>query len=271
VGDWTKWGAISQRAITYGEDGDHYKEELLGDQAAALDEGHGTFYGDLHNPAERRELIDFFTRSDYRYFVEARSVMAGERPLYTVAARQAGTVGGTDVWQYRWTDVPGFYLLFSESTANAFYDFFWMVANENHDQAFTMITRSSHDMWQSRMKRFLTFACNRLALQLEAQAATAEGRAAAAAGTLTSSMFPFALLDVLTHFGMTQEEYQADYRRHYPDREPRAFTEYWGHRAAVQALVRDHLSASPIRIEEAVNAAHEYFQDSSRILEAGGS
>ena len=270
VGPWTKWGAINQRAITYGEDGDHYSEELLGDQAAALDEGHGTFYGNLHNAAERRETIDFFTRDDHRYFVEARSVLAGSEPLYTVEERRSGTVGGTDVWEYKWEDVPGFYLLFSESTATAFYVFFWQHVNGDQGQAFEMITASSRDMWEDRLKRFLTFACNRLALQLEEYAASTEGQAAQAAGTLTSSMFPFALLDILTHFGMSEEEYRADYRRRYPDREPRAFEAYWGHREAVQRLVEEHLSASPIRIEEAVEAAHDYFRSSDRILTAEG-
>ena len=270
VGPWTKWGAINQRAITYGEDGDHYSEELLGDQAAALDEGHGTFYGNLHNAAERRETIDFFTRDDHRYFVEARSVLAGSEPLYTVEERRSGTVGGTDVWEYKWEDVPGFYLLFSESTATAFYVFFWQHVNGDQDQAFEMITASSRDMWEDRLKRFLTFACNRLALQLEEYAASTEGQAARTAGTLTSSMFPFALLDILTHFGMSEEQYRADYRRRYPDREPRAFEAYWGHREAVQRLVEDHLSAAPIRIEEAVEAAHDYFRSSDRILTAEG-
>jgi len=269
VGPWTKWGAINQRAITYGADSDHYKEELLGDQAAALDEGHGTFYGDLHNEAERRELLEWFTDTDYRYFVEAQSVLAGSRDLYSVEERRAGTVGeaNTRVWDYRWRDVPGFYLLFSESTANAFYDLFWMYADEDQDRSFQRIIRTSHDMWQSRRKRFLTFACNRLALQMEA----GEGGAGDSGGRPTSSMFPFALLDVLTHFGMTQEKYQEDYRRHYPDSHPRAYEEYWNHREAIQRLVNDDLTADPIRIIAAVEAVRDYLRDPSRQLGGDGS
>ena len=266
VGAWTKWGAINQRAITYGADGAHYEEELLGDQNAAVDEGQGTFFGHVHNFAERQEKVDFFKRADYRYFVEARSVLAGERELYSVAARQQGTVGGASVFRYRWMDVPGFYLLFSESTSSAFYTFFWLVTNSNRDQAFNMLIQTGASMWTDRLKRHLTYACNRLALQLEAQAATPAGQQAKTAGTLTSSMFPFALLDVLTHFGMSDQEFRADYDRHYPDRQPRAYTEYWNRRQAVRQLAQPHLSASPILIVEAVNAVHRYFQQADTIL-----
>lgn len=266
VGEWTKWGAINQRAITYGQDGSHYEEELLGDQAAALDEGQGTFFGHVHNQAERQEKIDFFKRADYRYFVEAQSVMAGQPQLYQVQGRQAGTVGSARVWRYRWRDIPGFYLLFSESTSSAFYTFFWKYVNNDQNQAFTMVTHTANAMWQTRMKRFLTYSCNRLALQMEAYAATPAGQRARTGGTLTSSMFPFALLDILTHFGMTENEYKADYNRNYPDRHPRAFAEYWRHRAAVQQRVQPYLNSSPIDIERAVREAHTYFQQNAMIL-----
>lgn len=268
VGPWTKWGAVNQRAITYGADGDHYEEELLGDQNAAIDEGQATFFGHVHNLAERQEKIDFFKRANFRYFVEAQSVLAGERELYTVAARQAGTVGGVNVWRYRWTDVPGFFLLFSESTSSAYYTFFWLLTNNDRDQAFNMIIQTANSMWTDRLKRHLTYACNRLALQLETLAGTPAGQQARTAGTLTSSMFPFALLDVLTHFGMPEQEYRADYDRNYPDRQPRAYAEYWGRREAVRQLVQADLAASPIRIVEAVTAVHRYFQQPDTILTA---
>jgi hypothetical protein len=266
VGAWTKWGAHNGRAITYGADGDHYIKELLGDQNAAIDEGHASFYGYMYNPDERNELIAWFNGTGHRYFVEARSVLAGEPALYKSKARQPGTVNGNNVFKYRWNDVPGFFLLFSESTPSVFYLLFRERVNEDPDQALDMIVNASKGMWLDRKKRHLTYAANRLALQLEDRAATPAGAAMKKAGTLTSSMFPFALLDIVTHFGMTADEYKADYRRNYADRDPKAWTEYWNHREAVRQLVEPHVTAKSIQIEEAVIAVHKYFQQADKIL-----
>jgi len=276
VGDWTKWGAADGNAITYGADGDHYIKELLGDQNAAMDEGHASFYGYMYNPDDRNELIAWLNRTDHRYFVEARSVLAGEPALYKSKARQPGTVNGNNVFKYRWTDVPGFFLLFSESTPSAFYLLFWEHVNQDRDQGLSMIINASKAMWldprdpdRSRLKRHLTYAANRLAIQLEDCAATPAGAAMKKAGTLTSSMFPFALLDIVTHFGMTADEYKADYKRNYADRDPKAWTEYWNHREAVRKLVAPYLTEKSIQIEEAVAAAHKYFQEADKILVSG--
>ena len=101
---------------------------------------------------------------------------------------------------------------------------------------------------------------------MEAFAATPEGQAKLRAGTLTSSMFPLALLDILTHFGMTDDEYQALMRRSGLGEESRALAQYWTHRAAVRRLVEADLKASPIRIQQAIAAAHTYFQQANTIL-----
>jgi hypothetical protein len=271
VGESTKWGSIH---ITYGGDSSHWISELLGDQALPFEEGLGTYYGAVQNPAGRTAIIDFFTRTDERYALESRSVLAGtaeiwnaphtevERPI-PPTARQTGRYV---IRRYKWHDVPGRYLLNSESTSTAFHVLFREYVNGNHDQAHSFILSESSAMWQTRMKRFLTYGANRLALSLEDHAATAEGQAARSAGTLTSSMFPYALLDILTHFGMSEAQYRADHDRHYPDRNPQAYTEYWNHRQAVQTLVEADLNADPIRITEAVEAAHQYFREPSRIL-----
>ncbi len=268
VGAWTKWGAINQRAITYGADGDHYSEELIGDQNAAFDEGHGNFYGYLHNDAERREQIDWYKRTDYRYFVEGQSVLAGEPELFRVAARQRDTQNGVTVFRYKWTDVPGFFLLFSESTVTMYHLMLWQSVNNDRDQAFQMILNAGNKMWQTRMKRGLCYSATQVAIQLEDFAATPAGQAKRTAGTLTSSMYPFAVIDLVTHFGMSDAEYQADCRRWLSagERTPRALTEYFNHRARARTAAQAHLAASPIAIEAAVTAVHRLFQGADTIL-----
>jgi hypothetical protein len=115
-------------------------------------------------------------------------------------------------------------------------------------------------------RRDLAFASNHLALQLEAFAKTAAGQAKATAGTLTSSMYPVALVDLLTHFGMTEDAFKLEYTRANLNPRALAITEYWKHRAAIRTLVDADIKASPIRIDKAVDAIHAYFQAKARIL-----
>lgn len=275
VGEKTKWGMIR---IVYGGDNNHYTSELLGEQELPWEEGLGTFFGGVHiDPVEMNQTRSFFVRADRRYELESRSFLAGTASVWNAPHDEeerdlallddpAARTGGYVVRRYRWQDVPGFYILFSESTSTAFNLYFWRKVNNDRDAAYRMIVDAVRGMWQERRKRYLTYEINRLALQMEAQAATPQGQTARTAGTLTSSMFPFALLDILTHFGMSDAHYQADYRRNYADREPRAATEYWARRATVRALVQPHLTASPVRIDEAIDAAHRYFQQPDTIL-----
>lgn len=277
VGESTKWGSID---IVYGGDRQHWKSELCGEQELPLEEGLGTFFGATHDdPFGMNDITAFFRRTNERYQIESRSFLAGTAGVWNAPhIEQAGLMsrlppaertGSYVIRSYKWKDVPAFYLPFSESTSTAFHGFFWRKVNNNPDQALNFIFESSKALSADRRKRYLTYVANRLALQMEAFAATPDGISARSAGTLTSSMFPFALLDILTHFDMTEAEYRAEYGRNYADRDPRAFTEYWGRRAAVRALVQPHLNSNPIRIEEAVDAAHRYFQQADTILTPG--
>jgi hypothetical protein len=276
VGEKTKWGSIS---ITYGGDGAHQIFELLGDQELPFEEGLGTFYGHLHNhPAGINSVISFFSRTDQRYLLESWSVLAGSADLWNAPHREERrapprpppTDGGEyAVRFYGWRDVPGKYLLFSESTSTAFHLFFWRHVNNNPDRAFSFINGEAAAMWDGRRRRYLSYSVHILALYLETMAGRAEGRAALAAGNLTSSMFPFALLDILTHFGMSQDEFQREYRASIRSETPSlAFTEYWRHRDTVRTRVQADLNASPIRIDNAVATAHRYFQQTNTILAA---
>ncbi len=276
VGEKTRWGSIS---IVYGGDGSHYISEIAGEQENPFEEGLGTFFGMSHDdPAGLDDLARFFSRTNHRYLIESRSVLAGtaevwnaphreeERPLTDLARAEDRT--GRYVWRYyRWRDVPGWYLLFSESTSMALNGYFWKHVNGNRDEALTLIEASAAAMAFDRRKRFPTYAVNRLALQMEAFAGTAAGRTARTSRRLTSSMYPFALLDLITHFGMTEQKYRQDYDRNYPDRQPLAYAAYWTtHRARVQEIARPFITSDPIRFNEAVAAIHQYFQTAPTIL-----
>ena len=76
-------------------------------------------------------------------------------------------------------------------------------------------------------------------------------------------MFPFALLDMITHFGMTDAEFRTEFSRNPHAERSKALTEYWNHRAAIKKICDPHFAANPIRFKEAVaRGAH--------LLPAGG-
>jgi len=280
VGDWTKWGAdVSGNAITYGADGMHYFRiaELLGDQEGAINEGLATYYGYTLNQPGLDTLYQDFTSTGNRFFVEGRSVMAGDPILNAVPSRTQGALRKRDgttlkypdgrdiiIFTFPWRDIPGFYLLFAESISTGFYSLYWQNAYSNRDTAFSFIGFSANSMHIGRMQRYLTYSCNRLALRMEAYNASAAGQADA---TRTSSMLPFAILDLVTHFGMSDADYKADYDRQYPDRQPRAYTEYFtNHRSALRTLVQADLAASPIRFAAAMDKIRNYCRQPATIF-----
>ena len=272
VNEKTKWGAVN---IVYGGDNQHWFSELLGEQELTFEEGFGTFFGLIDNPDWwQKSLLPFFRNADPRYDLESRSVLAGTSEMWNAPHTEEvspppDSVGSYSVRTYKWKDVPGYYILFNEYTSTAFHYLFYSNANGNRDSSYAMIRRSAGAMSQDRRKRYLTYDVNRLALQLEDFAATPNGAASKSAGTLTSSLFPFALLDVLTHFGMSDAEYRRSYDINYPDRNPKAYDLYWARRDGFKTMVQADLDADPIRIEEAVQKISDYCHRPEMIVGTG--
>jgi hypothetical protein len=272
VGEASRWASIG---IAYGADGSHWEEELLGDQEIPFDEGLGTFWGNVHNaPYYFDAFQKFLNDVDYRYKVESWSVLAGTAELWNAPHRDrsdfdrpAAPPGGRYfVREFKWKDVPGKYLLNSESTTSAFHDFFWRYANGDRNQAFDMVINSAKGMWLDRKHRFIAFAVISLSNQLEDFAATPAGKAKGTAGTLTSSMYPVALMDLVTHFGMDRAEIERQIAAQNPSRRAKALTEYWTHRDQVRKLAEPYLASTPMGIEGAVSAIHKYFVQPNTIL-----
>lgn len=275
VGAPTKWGSMR---ITYG-DGSHTRSELLGDEPVPFDEGIATFYGEMHHAPFGFDSLTapFFARGNERYELESWSVLAGSLGNMTLPrtvlfdTTMAG--GGRYVlWGYKWRDVPANFLLFNENTSTGVFHFFQRNACSNPAAALRLVMQADSSMWQDQTKRYLYYAANQLALAQEALAAQPTSAAATACGTLTSSMLPYALLDIVTHFGMTDQELRAEIARHPVARASRASTEYLTHRAAIlhaafANLVGD-ISASPIQIQGAVQHAVEYLRQPATLLAA---
>jgi hypothetical protein len=273
VGFPTKWRSIR---ISYGADGGHFASELLGDQPVPLDEGIATFYGQMLNePFGYRSMIRFARdNSDSMYTLESWSVLAGTIPtnvprrvLDTVPPTAPPTPGGQyRLWGFRGRDVPGFYILFNENTGTIFHQFFWRNGCTTRDAALRLILREDAAMWDTQLNRYLYFAANELAKQLEAMAANPTGADARACGVLTSSMFPYAILDILTHFGMSDQELGDEIARQAGSHPSRAAQQYVANRAALRAQIRPRIEANPVQIEEAVTEAAQYLRDPARLL-----
>lgn len=252
VGRWTKWPGY----VTYGADRNHFIDELLGDQESPLNEGFGTFYGYTINPAAAANLENFFTLADYRYVVEARSVSAGRPEIYRITNREERNVYGNLYFAFRWLDIPHSYNFYNENNFTGFLYYYYLNANGSRDVSLGFIRGAANAIWSLRdtLKRYPSYVVNRLALRMEEYNANA-GRSDA---TKTSSMFPFAMFDLISHFSFTDAQFRADYDVNYPDRNPRAYTEYFNHRTAIRDLVRADINASPIRFAEAVRKIKEY-------------
>jgi hypothetical protein len=275
VGQATKWGSTT---ITYGLDGMHDFSEILGAQDLTFEEGLGTFYGYTHyDPQGYNETNTVFANAGDRYITEDASIPASwelrkfanrkvKVPIPARVKREQPSRTEYHRYYFYWKDVPGKDLLFNEWTSAGFHMYFWKHVNNDQAQALKMIEETSGWMWGELRRRYPTYAVNSLATQLEYFAATPDGQKKKAAGTLTSSMFPFALLDMITHFGMTDAEFKLEYSRNQHAELSKALTEYWNHRAAIRKLCEPHFAANPIRFKEAVAAVHTYFQQPATIL-----
>lgn len=275
TGPWSKWLSVGRKPITYGADGMHYLTEIMGDQEGALNEGIATSFGYVMNDSAYDELVASMSDNSHRFFIEARSVHAGTNELYKITDRiqsnlknNSGDVFYPDgkpvvAFWYRWTMIPGWYLLFAEVTSTAFFSLFRNNTYLNKDTAFSMIRQASTAMSPDRKKRFLTYACNQLGLKMEEYNNSTNGKVDA---SRISSMFPFALLDLLTHFGMSEDIYKADLRRTNPEKYSKAYAEYWNHRNKVQALVQADINANPIRFKDALQKIKDYFKKQEMIL-----
>src|SRR5690606_30573543 len=97
--------------------------------------------------------------------------------------------------------------------------------------------------------RYPAHAANILANSMESYARTPRGQQEAASGSLVSSMFAYALLDLMGHFDRTEEDLRrafniqsATYIPYTP--KPLAFNHYWAHRAQVKQLACQHLGGN---------------------------
>jgi hypothetical protein len=297
-----KWGQFGL-SISYGGDKGHWGNELQADPQSALDEGLATFWGLDRNAAGRTNLINWLNDNTPRLALGSHSFLTGIPLMWDqphtvlvnaeVPANRVITLasGGTitlvspsiqtgaryELRSYRWLDVPGKFVFYNEQMFQAFALSFFENALPSRTQAFNMMLDAAKAMTPPNNRlRYPAHMANGLANGLEAFARTPEGRAAETSHTLVSSMFAYALMDIVTHFGMSE----ADLRREFTinmstynsTTQPLAFNAYWAHRAAIKAIACPNLGGADctgtgtIDFMRAVRDVKNYCTDSSRIL-----
>ena len=167
--------------------------------------------------------------------------------------------------RYKWQDVPGYYLLFDDNTALQYFLTFWGLGTESGAIATRMIERMAAKTAFFGQRRNLFYAASQLAIQVEDRCARTPVRS----GTKrVSSMYAFALIDMATHFGLSDERFESLYRLNTLEREPKAFKEYVARRKAVEAFVKEKTAAKPDFYAAAL-AVRDYFTQPATILATG--
>lgn len=285
--------------ISYGGDASHWGSEILGGQQSALDEGLATFWGLERNTAGRTALINWLNDKTERLHLGSHSVLTGTAEMWnaphnvvftgTIPANRVVTPAGWrpirlvnrdietgasyQLRSYKWLDVPGNYTLYNEKMFQSYALFFYENAMSSRTDAFAMMLRAAKKMTppNNRLRYPAVFA-NALANEMEAFARTAAGRAAETNHTLVSSMFSYAMYDIVNHFGMTEADMQREFRVATGVPAPIAFTRYWAERAALKQRVCPFLGGpnctgnGNIDFARAVAEAKAFCTDSSRIL-----
>ena len=297
-----KWG-YNGLAISYGGDSGHWGSELQADQQSALDEGLATFWGLDRNTVGRANLINWLNDKTPRMYLGSHSFLTGVPLMWDqphtvifngeIPANRVVTPTGWnpiklvnpnvqtgaryELRAYRWLDVPGKFVFYNEQMFQAFALSFFENALPTRTQAFNMMLEAAKALTPPNNRlRYPAHLANGFANGLEAFARTPEGRAAETNHTLVSSMFAYALMDIITHFGMSEAELRREFTinmtTYNTTPQPLAFNAYWAHRAAIKALACPNLGGADcagtgnIDFMRAVRDVKNYFTDSSRIL-----
>lgn len=290
--------------ISYGGDSGHWFEELQADEQQPMDEGLGYFWALEHNPPMTTELDNFLNDKTQRFLLGSRSFLTGTSEMWNAPHRifcsgipcvtPSGhtlninlntwitpATGNYELRAYRWADVPGKYVFYNEQMSEAYFYLFHRYGFHQRDTAYNKIFDAVKALCVSanQIHRYPAHAANMLANSLEAYARTAHGRAEENNRTLVSSMFAYAIYDLLGHFGQTEAELRREFdinsATYIPSTpKPIAFTRYWAHRNAIRQLACPYLggdNCNPtgtgnIDIHRAVTEVRNYFRNPVTIL-----
>ena len=291
-------------AISYGGDEGHWDIELQADEQQPMDEGLGSFWGLEYNPPMEAELDDFLNLKSERFGLGSRSFLTGLPDMWNAPHRvfcngipciqAAGDTlhvtlntditspdGGYQLRLYKWMDVPGTYVFYNELMSQGYFYLYHRYAFASRDTAFNKIFNAVKTLCvtANQRHRYPAHAANMFANSMEAYARSAAGQRDAGNNTLVSSMFAYALYDILTHFGQSEDELRRNFNINSATTipytpKPLAFTNYWAHRNQVRQIACPFLGGNScnrgasgnIDIHRAVSAVRDYFKDSSRIL-----
>ena len=241
-------------------------EEPLNDMGTAVEEGTGYFFTNLYNERERRELLKFLSVDTARYLVGKESPLAKSSDWIEKLPKIERSEFNESAWKFEWTTLPPDKILYAGSTTAGLYTFFWKYS-KNKSLALELITAASHKMWNDYEHRNLFYAVTHLAMELERYADTPLGELDMKSGQITSSMVPYALLDLMTRFGLDKNRMDQWIQALPKEQRPLAFDAYWGkYHSQIFGQVGHVTYSRPMPLEESVSDIFQFFDKKEMIL-----
>ncbi|NBA84881.1 hypothetical protein GVN16_03875 [Emticicia sp. CRIBPO] len=291
------WGEVGT-GVSYGAIPGHTFNELQGSEESALDEAMGNFWKMTHTLQDSTWVLNLMTDSTARLRIEKYSPLfnvheawnaphttqcagpttphptspASLRTAVCGAAISRFFVPDTAQYEtrlYKWKDMPGRYIMNSEQMSQAYLYLYWRYAFARPDSSMNKIKNLARTLYSTRDSRdwHVGFLANHLAFQMERYANTAHGQAEQTANRLTSSLFSYALLDLLRHFSNSDLDFEADMRTYsYGSGIPFAMEAYKRHRANLRTAANPFINGPNINIRGAVVAMRAYLQTAPTIL-----
>ena len=273
--------SLNQRTASYLQPyHQDFSEQLWDDPAWALCMGAGYFYGQLANilddvahieeekyQADLTDLIIARERS-YKYFIGSETELSYDK--YDEFKMMPDTIwNGQKGWLAAREGLTGNYILHSETNIAAYYTYIFAYAYHNDTQyrswymkhfldAVTKIALDDH------LKRSLPYIALYISWQLEHYKGTPQGINLEKTGIkIMNPMFPIALLDVMTHFEWSDEEWRHNFFIVMPEVQPTAFETYTrAHRKSLKQEVKEYLDETDLswkKLDQAVYMLAEIF------------
>ena len=236
-------------------------EEPIYTLGTVVEEATGYFFNGLYNNEERQQLGVFFRNNARKYAISEENKLY-KNGKWIPKNQNNFKYQGRHFYSFRWNEMPAEKLMHFPSTTLFLYHFLWKYSPER-EQALEMIIEASNKMWNDFDHRNPFYATHFLAYELEDFAATEEGKAAQRRGELVSPMLPYALMDFLTHYDLTNTEMADLFGKHKTKRQNKALAAYiGGHRAVIKKQLAPYLDPHHKIREEGVIQLFTYLKKS---------
>ena len=256
------------------DDKTYISEELLGPEASVLAVGISNFFAQiLHpSPSSKDEVYEFLKLKDSRYQYRKggniKEINESKQDFRELKFTFSNGTTSSILLLSEWMEVPGTAMLYSESVITGLLSLIYDHSFDK-EKALDQISFAITEIWENPETRTVLHLINELAEIMEFE--LAEDLKQADNGLKQvhySSMFPMAVLDILTHFDLSEEDYNERLKVNKGSgvEKSEAVTEYWNFRIKFLKEVSSDLKASEINLENAMYKAVSFFTKEETLL-----